>query len=626
MTTNRFKRFIIGRPLKNEDLGDEKFSVFWGLPILASDALSSVAYAVEEILLVLFPIIGMLAFSSMTHIAAAIIGLVVILAFSYRQTIQNYPNGGGAYVVAKENLGLMAGVTAGAALSVDYILTVAVSISSGVAQITSAFPVLRPYTIPMCLGIILLIMVGNLRGIRESAKLFSIPAYAFIVAVLAMLIWGFFKLRSGYIPEPPAALEPAVVQTTSSVSLFLLLRAFSNGCSALTGIEAVSNAVPNFKEPSIKHAKTVMLLLCTLVVVLFGGTILLANAFQVAPTHGKTVIIQIAEQIFGNSFMFYYVMASTFIILAMAANTAYSGFPLLVSVIAREGYAPRQLSMRGDRLSFSNGILLLSAVSALLIVIFNANVSHLIGLYAIGVFISFTLSQSGMFMKWFRSRGKNWVPKAILNGFGAFVTAIVVVIIAITKFNEGAWIVVFLIPTLVFLMMKVRKHYEAVSEQLRLTPEEVSTMDITQDHYRNRIIVPIESVNKASIRALRYARTISDNVVAFNVSIDEESGEKVRKKYSMLKTDIPLIVKYSPFRKVVEPLLKFIESAEYDYRKGDMITVILPQFAVRSWWHTLLHNHSRIFIERELLKHKHIVVATMPLQLKPDHMIRKHQK
>ncbi len=626
MTTNRFKRFIIGRPLKNEDLGDEKFSVFWGLPILASDALSSVAYAVEEILLVLFPVIGMLAFSSMTHIAAAIIGLVVILAFSYRQTIQNYPNGGGAYVVAKENLGLMAGVTAGAALSVDYILTVAVSISSGVAQITSAFPALRPYTIPLCLGIILLIMVGNLRGIRESAKLFSIPAYAFIIAVLAMLIWGFFKLRSGYIPEPPVALDPAVVQTTSSVSLFLLLRAFSNGCSALTGIEAVSNAVPNFKEPSIKHAKTVMLLLCTLVVVLFGGTILLANAFHVAPTHGKTVIIQIAEQIFGNGFMFYYVMASTFVILAMAANTAYSGFPLLVSVIAREGYAPRQLSMRGDRLSFSNGILLLSAISALLIVIFNANVSHLIGLYAIGVFISFTLSQSGMFMKWFRSRGKNWVPKAILNGFGAFVTAVVVVIIAITKFNEGAWIVVFLIPTLVLLMMKVRKHYEAVSEQLRLTPEEVSTMDITQDHYRNRIIVPIESVNKASIRALRYARTISDNVVAFNVSIDEESGEKVRKKYSMLKTDIPLIVKYSPFRKVVEPLLKFIESAEYDYRKGDMITVILPQFAVRSWWHTLLHNHSRVFIERELLKHKHIVVATMPLQLKPDHMIQKHQK
>lgn len=617
--SRNLKRFIIGRPLKNEDLGDEKYNVLWGLPILASDALSSVAYASEEILLVLIPVIGALAYPNLTYIAGAIIALVIILAFSYRQTIQNYPNGGGAYIVAKENLGIYAGVTAGAALSVDYILTVAVSVSSGVAQITSAFPKLAPYTVPICIGTILLLMIGNLRGIRESAKIFSLPAYAFIFAVLAMLVCGFIKLRGGYEPPVPEAL--ATGGPFGPVTIFLLLRAFSNGCSALTGVEAVSNAVPNFKEPSTKHAKTVMSLLALLVIVLFGGTTLLASNFHAVPNHGKTVIIQIAEQIFDHGFMFYYVMTSTFVILAMAANTAYSGFPLLVSVIAKEGYAPRQLSMRGDRLSFSNGIILLSVVSSLLIIIFNANVSHLIGLYAIGVFISFTLSQSGMFMRWIKKREGNWVPKAIINGFGALITAIVVVIIAFTKFSEGAWIVVFLIPILITMMVKVKKHYKAVSQQLRLSNEELATIDIPHDTYRNRVIVPIESINKASIRALRYARTISQNVVAFNVSIDEESGEKLKSKYAFLKTDIPLIVKYSPFRKVVEPLLKFIESEEYDYQKGDMITVILPQFTVKSWWHTILHNHSRVFIERELMKHKHIVVSTMPLQLKSDDLV-----
>lgn len=614
------KRFLIGRPLKNEALNEEKYGILWGLPILASDALSSVAYASEEILLVLVPAIGILAYSRMTYISAAIVGLVIILAFSYRQTIQNYPNGGGAYVVAKENIGVVAGVTAGAALSVDYVLTVAVSISSGVAQVTSAFPRLIPFTVPICVAIVLLLMVGNLRGIRESSTIFSIPAYAFIFAILSMLVMGFFRIKSGYVPPEP------VLTAAQPVTLFLLLTAFSNGCAAVTGVEAVSNAVPNFKNPSTRNAKTVMLLLAGLVIVLFGGTSLLANTYHVVPNVEKTVLIQIANEIFGNSFMFYFIMTSTFVILAMAANTAYSGFPLLVSVMAKEGYAPRQLSMRGDRLSFSNGIISLSVVAILLIVVFKANVSKLIGLYAIGVFISFTLSQSGMFIRWYKTRSKNWLWKACINGFGALVTAIVVLIIAITKFHEGAYIVVFLVPLLIFLMLKVKKHYIAVSRQLKMSPEELSKIDIEQSVYCNRVIVPIESVNKASIRALRFAKTISDNVIAFNVSIDEESGRKVQEKWSYLNTDIPLIVKYSPFRKVVDPLLKFIESAEYDYHKGDMITVILPQFAVKRWWTKFLHNGTRLYIERELLKHKHIVVSVMPLQLKDDDYVLKNPK
>jgi amino acid transporter len=614
---NNLKRLLIGKPLKNEAMNEEKFGILWGLPILASDAISSVAYAGQEILLVLIPAIGILAYGQLTLISGAIIGLLILLTFSYRQTIENYPNGGGAYIVAKDNLGIIAGVTAGAALSVDYILTVAVSVSSGVEQVTSAFLPLRPYTVPICIVMVLLIMIGNLRGIRESSRIFGIPAYAFIIAIVSMLVVGFIKVKGGYIPP-----EPTIKSIGEPITLILLLKAFSNGCTALTGIEAVSNAVPNFKEPSTKYARTVLLLLAIIIFALFGGTSILANMYHVVPGE-KAMLIIIAEEIFGRGFMFYYITATTFIILIMAANTAYSGFPLLVAVMAKDGYVPRQLSMRGDRLSYSNGIIALSAVSMLLIVVFRAKVTSLLGLYAIGVFISFTLSQSGMFKRWLSNRGKHWLPKAIVNGFGAVVTGIVVFIIAVVKFHEGAWVVVILIPILIFFMLRVKKHYTAVRKQLRIKPDELDTIDIEQDKYRNRVIVPIESINKSSIRALRFAKTISDNVVAFCVSTDEESGKEIQERYKRVKTNIPLIVKYSPFRKVVDPLLKFIESAEYDYKKGDMITVILPQFSVKRWWHNVLHNQTRLFVERELLKHKHIVVAIMPLQLKDDDLVLK---
>jgi len=307
----------------------------------------------------------------------------------------------------------------------------------------------------------------------------------------------------------------------------------------------------------------------------------------------------------------------------MAANTAYSGFPSLVAIMAGEGFAPRQLTMRGDRLSFSNGIKLLTAVAAVLIVLFRGNTNALIPLYAIGVFISFTLSQSGMLVHWFKLKTKNWYFKALVNGFGALVTLAVVLIVAVTKFRHGAWIVIVVIPIMVYLMMLVKKHYLAVAIQLRMSNEELASIDVSKDLYRNRVIVPIDSINRSSVRALRYARTISDNVIAFNVSIDQESAEKIKSRYDLLTTDVPLIIKRSPFRKIVEPLIKFIESAEYDYKKGDMITVILPQFSTRSWWHRILHNHSRLYIERELLKHKHIVVSTMPLQLKADSVVLK---
>jgi amino acid transporter len=619
------KRLLIGRPLTNEALNEERFGILWGLPILASDAISSVAYAGQEILTALVPIIGLAAYGQLTILSAAIIGLLVLLTFSYRQTIDAYPNGGGAYIVAKDNLGVIAGVTAGAALSVDYIMTVAVSISSGADAITTVFPSMEHFKVEFCVLVVILLMTGNLRGIRESSKMFSIPAYAFMIALLAMIFLGFFQAATGNLHKIQHTQE--VLKTTAPLTIFLLLKAFSNGCSALTGVEAVSNAVPNFKEPSTKHAKRVLLLLSLIVLGLFGGSSILANLIQVEPAANKMVLVQLAGQVFGaGSFMYYFLMASTFVILAMAANTAYSGFPLLVSVMAKDGYVPRQLSMRGDRLSYSNGIIVLSSIAALLIVVFQANVTALIGLYAIGVFISFTLSQSGMFMRWLRNKAPHWHVKAAVNGIGAVVTAIVVVIISITKFHEGAYIVVILIPILVFTMLKVKEHYIAVAKQLRIKPEEFPEIDITNDHYRNRVIVPIESINKSSIRALRYAKTISDRVFAFTVAIDEESAEKITAKWNLLNTDIQLIVKYSPFRKVVEPLLEFIQSEEYNYQKGDMITVILAQFTLKHWWHKIMHHQTRVYIERELLKHKHIVVSTIPLQLKDDNFVIKSPK
>ncbi len=615
------KRILIGKPLENEALKDEKYSVFWGLPILASDPISSVAYATEEILLVLVPAIGVLAFHPLTWISGAIILLLAILTFSYRQTIRAYPNGGGAYVVASDNLGKYAGVAAGSALAFDYILTVAVSIAAGTAAITALFPPLYHHRVAICLVLLVLLFIGNLRGIRESSKIFGLPTYAFIFSAILMIIYGIFKIRvGGYVPPQPVihlkqALEP--------ITILLIIRAFSSGCTALTGVEAVSNAVPNFREPSVKHARSVLLLLSFFVFLLFVGVSLLANLYHVVPVEGKTVLSQIAAEIFGSHHWFYYFFQfATTLILTLAANTAFAGFPLLFSVMSRDGYAPRQLSFRGERLSFSNGIIVLTTIAGLLLVVFKGDTHRLIPLYAVGVFISFTLSQSGMFVKWLRAKEKGWVFKAIVNGTGALVTFVTVMIIGATKFIHGAWIVILVIPIIMAGMLKIKRHYTAVAEQLRLKPEELAALDLSKDTYRNHVIVPIESVNKASVRALRYAKTISDNVVAFNIAINEECENRFKEKWNLLHTNIPLIVKYSPYRKVVSPLIEFIESyEEHNYQRGDMITVILPQFSVQAWWQVFLHNQSRFFITRDLLRHKHIVIATIPLQLKQDQAV-----
>lgn len=608
----KLKRFFIGKPLDSEAIEDEKYGVAWGLPILSSDAISSVAYAGQEMLAVLIPAIGILAYRQLTFISGAIIVLLFTLMLSYRQTIDCYPNGGGAYTVAKENISTKVGVVAGAALAVDYTLTVSVSISSGVQQIASVYAPIKHLAVPICVILVILIAIANMRGLREASKVFGIPTYAFIIGILAMLVVGFAKLARGYQP-----IEPTISGVTQPITVILMLKAFSNGCTALTGVEAVSNGVPNFKEPSTKHAKTVLLLLSLIILVLFGGIAVLANFYKVVPGEDALLVLM-ASQIFGNSFMFYYITITTFIILVIAANTAFSGFPMLISVMSRDGYIPRQFSRRGNRLNYDNGIMLLSVASIVLIIVFRAKVDDLIGLYAIGVFISFTLSQIGMFLRWVRLREKHWLHKAAVNGAGAIMTATAVVIVAITKFNQGAWIVVFLIPVMVFFMMKIKAHYNRIREQLKLMPDEYDTALSAAVPYNNRVIVPIESVNHASIRALRYAKTISDNVTVLTVVIDKETGEEIRLKYERLHTDMPFVVKYSPYREIVEPLLEFVESAEYGLTENDIVSVILPQFRVQKWWQHILHNNTRAHIQRELMKHKQIAVCTVPLQLDND--------
>ncbi|MDP4181184.1 MAG: APC family permease [Bacillota bacterium] len=620
---DQIKKILIGRPLKNEAIHGEKYKVFWGLPILASDPISSVGYAGEEILLALVPAIGALSFMYLTYISLAIIALLVILTFSYSQTISAYTNGGGAYIVATDNLGHIAGVTAGTALAIDYMLTVAVSISSGVAQLTSAFSSLAPYSVLICILVLSFLMIGNLRGIKESSRIFSIPTYAFIVGSFAMIIIGIVKIKLGMV-NTSAPMQQ--LKANGAVTIFLILKAFSNGCTALTGVEAVSNAVPNFQTPASKHAKKTLWLLSIFVLLIFGGISILANMYHVVPVEGKTVLNQIAFYVFGKNFMFYFFTATSILILVLAANTAYSDFPLLMSIMGKDGYVPRQFSMRGDRLSFSNGIIVLSAIAAILIIVFRGDVTLLLPLYAIGAFSSFTLSQFGMVIRWRKIKGKWWKVKAFVNGFGALTTAVVVLIIAFEKFVAGAWIVIIVTPLLVLMFMRVKKHYVALTKQLNIKTTELKSFSMEKSSYRNRVIVPLESINKSSIRALRFAKTISDNVVAFNISLDEDHANKIREKYSMINTEIPLIVKYSPFRKVVSPLIKFIESEEYDYQKGDMITVILPQFSVKSWWQKIMHNNTTYFIQKELLKHKHIVVAIMPLQLKDDNFVLNNPK
>ena len=621
----RLGRLIFGKSMASSQLGEEKLNVFWGMPILSSDSISSVAYAVEEILIVLVPAIGFASFVWMPRLALAIIALLMILVFSYRHVVDAYPNGGGAYVVAKENLGPIYSLLAGASLSVDYVLTVSVSIAAATAAITSAFPILYEHRVAISLIMVFLLAVGNLRGIRESSRIFSLPTYAFILSLIALIFTGIIKHLTGADLSVAQAPEVAASLGTQAISLIVLIRAFASGCSAVTGVEAVSNAVPNFKEPAAKQAKVVYILLAIAIVICFGGVAYLAHLYHVLPNPRQTVITQLTLCIFGKGVMFYVIAATTAMILALAANTAYSGFPTLLSVIARDGYVPRQLSMRGHRLNFNNGIIMLSLAGAVLLIAFKADTHLLINLYAVGVFTSFTLSQTGMVVHWWKEHSNGWYFKALVNGLGALVTGIAVSVIGFTKFTEGAWIVFIVVPLIIAVMLKIKSHYMIVAEQLDLPNEYLTELKFTTS-YSHHVIVPIDSLNVMVVKALRYARSITPNVEAFHVEIYEGEADKLRRKWELLNTDIPLIIKFSPYREVVNLLTEYIDSEEHASQPGDVISVLLPQFFVSHSWEMALHNNTSLFIANAMLKKRNVIVSIIPFYLDDLKAYRLSQK
>jgi amino acid transporter len=567
-----------------------------------------VAYATEEILRTLL-IAGTASLWLVTPIGCVIAGLMLVIAFSYRQTIHAYPGGGGAYIVARQNIGTIAGLVAAAALLLDYVLTVAVSIAAGVAAVTSAFPSWHVNTVELSLGFLVLIAIGNLRGIRESGRIFSAPTFFFLGCMGVLLVVGAYKVATGSVIPLDAGGVLPVRPELPALTVFLVLRAFANGCTALTGIEAISDGVPAFKPPEARNAAFTLMIMIACSVTCFMGITLLAGAFHVIPRHDETVISQLNRAILGGRGPLYYmVQAATTMILVLAANTAFSDFPRLASIIARDKFLPRQLANQGDRLAFSNGIVALSFLSGVLLFVFGGDTHALIPLYMLGVFVSFTLSQTGMVLKWRRERTPGWRLGAIVNGLGATLTLIVLFVVAITKFREGAWIIIVLIPILVAHFLAIHRHYEKVAKQLSLKGLAVP------DKKHNTVIVPIGGVHRAVVQALEYARTLSDDVRAVYVDVDPHATQEIRDDWSQWGKGVRLEILASPFRSVMEPLLEYIQLTDEE-RPDDFITVLLPEFVPARWWHHLLHNQRALLIKGALLFRRNIVVISVPYHL-----------
>ncbi len=603
---SQFKRFIVGEPIPSHLAHHERFSRFTGLAVLSSDALSSVAYATEEILRVLVLVsIGVLSFA--TPIAFVIAAILAIVVFSYRQTIHAYPSGGGAYIVAKDNLGEMPALIAAASLLIDYVLTVAVSIAAGVAAITSAVPEWHVNRIEMTLAFVLMLMLGNLRGIRESGRIFAVPTYLFVFSLLGLIAFGAWRAVTGSIHPIPT--DVPIQPVGDTLTLFLLLTAFSNGCTAMTGVEAVSNGVPAFKPPESKNAAATMVMMAVLSITMFVGITLLAHAYHVIPSEQETVVSQIARGVFdGRGWPYYAVQGATMLILVLAANTAYADFPRLASILARDRYVPRQLMNQGDRLAFSNGIIGLSVFASVLLVAYGGDTHSLIPLYMIGVFVSFTLSQAGMVIHWRRLKGPGWKTSAFINGLGAFVTGIVLIVVALTKTREGAWIILLLIPVHVVLFRATRRHYDEVARQLSLDGWTNGT------RHRNTVLVPMSGVHRAVVQALEYAKTLSTDVRAVYVSIDPTATSQLCGQWKKWGDGVPLVVLESPYRSLMEPLLEYIEQVDAE-QPDDFVTIVLPEFVPARWWHHVFHNQRALLIKGALLFRPNVVVTSVPFHL-----------
>nr|WP_272885697.1 APC family permease [Fictibacillus marinisediminis] len=588
-------------------MGEQKLNKTKALAILSSDALSSVAYGPEQILIVLVTV-GAAAFWYSIPIAVGVLILLTALILSYRQIIFAYPHGGGAYVVSRDNLGVNPGLIAGGSLLVDYILTVAVSVSAGTDAITSAFPALHSYTVPIAIVFVLFLTTLNLRGVTESASILAYPVYLFVLALFILIGVGLYQISTGQVP---ADLHTSVGTPVAGISLFLLLKAFASGSSALTGVEAISNAIPNFKDPAPNNASKTLMAMGGLLALLFSGIVYLAYYYGITPSVKETVVSQIADHTFGRNYMYYFIQGTTALILILAANTGYSAFPLLAVNLAKDKFIMRMFTIRGDRLGYSNGIITLGVSAIILIILFKGQTEHLIPLYAVGVFIPFTLSQSGMIVKWIREKPKGWVSKLIINATGALISLTVTLMFFFTKFPQ-VWPVLIFLPIIVIIFHKIKTHYELVGEQLRIKPDQQpKTIE------GNVIIVPVAGITQVVENSINFATSLTDQVIAVYVAFEREDERIFEEKWKKWQPNVRLVTLHSHYRSIIQPLTKFIDTVQHKANENNyQVTVLIPQFITKKSWHNILHNQSSLLIRAYLLFKRDVVIATVPYRFK----------
>jgi len=599
------KELFVGRPLATAQARHERLGKVTGLAVFASDNLSSVAYATEEILRVLM-LAGVGALSLSVPIGVAIAFVIAVVIISYRQTIAAYPEGASDYIVAKDNLGVYPGLVAGSALLIDYTLTVAVSVSAGVAALTSAFPALYPYRVLLGVGLVALIALANLRGLRESGRVFAVWSYLFIAGYLTLMGYGFASHLLWGAPPPPPPLPPAA--PVSEIGVLLLLRAFSSGAVALTGIEAVSDGVTAFKPPEVKNAQTVLVALGVIMITMFAGITFLAAAHGIVPRDEETVVSQLARQVFGGGLLYYFIQAVSVVILALAANTAFADFPRLAFFMARDGYLPRQFASRGDRLVFSNGVIILAMASAALLALFHGSTHALIPLYAVGVFTSFTLSQVAMVRRWLSRRPPGWQRRVAISGLGAATTGLVMVVTGTAKFADGAWIVLIVAAILIVHFVSINRHYGQVAGQLSLDGF------AQPPPMQHTVLVLVGDLHKGVVRALQYAQTLSPAAKAVYVELDPEKTRRLEEKWGKWGFGVPLVVLTSPYRSLLTPFLEYVDHL-LSYGENHVVTIVIPEFIPARWWQQLLHNQTALLIKGALLFRKNVVVTDVPYHL-----------
>lgn len=609
---DRVKRVVIGAPISSELSMHERLTNVKALAVLSSDPLSSVAYATEEILRILI-LASLSATALAMPLGLGVMALLAVVATSYRQTIAAYPRGGGSYIVAKDNLGTIPGLTAAASILIGYVLTVSVSVSAGVAALYSLYPEVKPYRVGIAIALVILVTVANLRGIREAGNIFAVPTYLFILGMFALIIYGALRIFFG-IGGVPVYERPEEVVTAGgeALTIFLVLRAFTQGCTALTGVEAIADGVPAFKPPEAKNAISTLTIMAAMSITMFGGITFLATQLGVQPSETETVVSQIARTIFGDNILWYAIQIATALILVLAANTAFADFPRLSYFLANDKFMPHQYAFRGDRLAFSWGIVTLAIVACVLIWVFGGDTSALIPLYAIGVFGAFTFSQAGMVMRWWRMRTEGWRRNLTVNALGALVTGAVLLISIVTKFFLGAWIALVLIPILIGLFLAINRHYRLMEGQV------AATTPVRREDYKHTFVVPVARLNPVALSALAYARSLSTNVTAVHIveGEDYDAAETFNEEWRTLvpDQDIPLVLIESPYRSLLGPLLSYIDALDQQ-SPDDVVTVVVPEFLPSSPWEYLLHNQSALRLKAALLFRPNTIVVNLPYRL-----------